>query len=710
MPPLLQCIFLITLGTIGLASIYMATQFRAVKRMDEGTVEMSATAAKIRFGSKVFTKAIYRYIIIVGAVLTGILIFTIEPGAGIAYAGGIACTTVAALIGMTVATLTNVRAAATALKNQNEKESIATARTVNTTIKGSQICGIAVPAANLLGLTAVIIISGWGSFSAGEGDLIIPIVARLTAYGLGWSTLAMFCRVAGGIFTKAGDIGADLIGKVFMHFDEDDPRNPAVLADQVGDNVNDIMANMADLGESFGATPITTIICAINMWGNNDNELMLVFAIVYPFVLALGGLISAIIGLFYASHAKESEDPSKQLNISMYIAAGGTLITSLIASWFLFKKGITPDEFTLGWISPFLSTVCGILAGVGVGLIAQYYTDLNSKWAKRTAKTAKNGSAICASMSQAGGWISILPEIGVIYAFSIIASIIAGPYGGAVMALGMLAFVAQPIGADAFGPISDNAGGIAECSKLPPKVRRITDKNDATGNTTAAMGKAFAIGSAAAVVNAQLRSYAMAYGASEINILQNNVWLGAAIGAGLIAAFCGLLGLYTIKAANEMAAEVRRQLLDPDVVAGKKEPDSNICIHIATVGSVKKMVVPVLIPICATVSIGFLFGPAALGGTLASVALFGVPLAIYFSNAGGLADNVKKRFEAALEDVVKGMPEYDLAHDAAVVGDTIGDWFKDVVAVSIDIFMKIMGTLAVMLAPLFAQMQVFPNF
>ena len=709
---ILDYVYYAVLGIVAITGLYMFTQYRGVKKMSEGNDKMIDLAARIRSGSKVFTKAMYRRILVAAAVLALIICFFVEHWAGLAFLVGLAMTTVSVLVGMSVATYANVRAAATALKGVEDdlKEEQICARTVNTTVKASQICGLIVHSSSLLGLTLVALFSGKESFYLQEGALIIPIVARLTAYSLGWSIVAMFCRVAGGIFTKAADIGADLIGKVFMHFEEDDPKNPAVLADFVGDNVNDIDGNQADLGESFTATPVTTIVTAVNMYGRASDPTMLAVAVAYPFILALGGLISSIVGLFYASHAKESKDPGKQINASMYIAASGALLTSLAASYFLFANGgNTPAEFKLGWSSPFWSTVCGIVSGVAIGMIAQHYTDLESRWAKRVSEMAQKGSALCASLSQSAGWISCFAEIAVVALFSYIASLIAGPYGRSVMALGMLSFVAQPIGADAFGPISDNAGGIAESCGLPHRVRTITDKNDAFGNSSAAVGKGFAIGSAAAVVLSQITTYLMAYGGTSLDFSKSNVMFGAFIGGGLIAMFCGLLAKYTLDAAGEMAAECRKQFKDPDVVSGKKLPDSNACIHIATVNALRKMVPPVLITVGATLFIGFVFGPETMGGALVGVELVGLPLAIYFSNAGGLADNGKKRYEANLvKGYERGTEGYNAAHDAAVVGDTMGDWEKDVVAVSIDIFMKIMGTLAMMLAPLFAAYQILP--
>ena len=709
---MLNYIYFATIGIVAITAVYMIMQYRSVKKMNEGTSAMSDLAGRIRSGSKVFTKAMYRRILIVAAALALIICFFVEHWAGLAFLVGLAMTTISVLVGMSVATYANVRATATALKGveDGDKEEIISARTVNTTVKASQICGLVVHSSVLLGLALVALFSGEGSFHLQEGALIVPIVARLTAYSLGWSIVAMFCRVAGGIFTKAADIGADLIGKVFMHFEEDDPKNPAVLADFVGDNVNDIDGNQADLGESFTATPVTTIVTAVNMYGHATDSTMMTMAVAYPFVLALGGLVSSIIGLFYASHAKESKDPGRQINASMWIAASGALITSLVASYFLFgESGSVPAEFKLGWSSPFWSTICGIVSGVAIGLIAQHYTDLESRWAKRVSEMAQKGSALCASLSQAAGWISCFAEIAVVALLSYVAALIAGPYGRSVMALGMVSFVAQPIGADAFGPISDNAGGIAESCGLPHRVRVITDKNDAFGNSSAAVGKGFAIGSAAAVVLSQITTYVVAYGGDSLNFLKGDVMFGAFIGGGLIAMFCGLLAKYTLDAAGEMAAECRKQFKDPDVVSGKKLPDSNACIHIATVNALRKMVTPVLITVGATLFLGFFFGPETMGGALVGVELVGLPLAIYFSNAGGLADNGKKRYEANLvKGFERGTEGYDAAHDAAVVGDTMGDWEKDVVAVSVDIFMKIMGTLAMMLAPLFAAYQILP--
>ena len=711
----------IIIAVVVLVAIYMAYQYRKVKRMPEGNKKMSSLAEKIRTGSKVFTKAIYKRIVPLSFIIAVILTLFVEVGAGLTFLGGLAFTTISVIVGMSVATYTNVRTAATALKSveNNNKEEVACAKTVNTTITGSQICGLIVHASSLLGLAIVILSTGISPEATGHSLVniifhtttapIVPIVTRLTAYSLGWSIVAMFCRVPGGIFTKAADIGADLIGKVFMHFEEDDHRNPAVVCDFIGDNVNDIDGNQADLGESFTATPVTAIVTAVSMYGLLGKPELLAVTAIYPLIIALGGLISSLIGLFYASHVKESKNPAKQINASMYIAGGGALIASFVAAYFLFgAKGIIPAEFKLGWWSLILSTALGIVAGTVIGLIAQYFTDLNSKWCKNTALKAPQGSPICASYSQAGGWISCLFEILVVAICSWGACQIAGPYGQAIMALSMLSFVAQPISADAFGPISDNAGGIAESCELDEKVRTITDKNDAFGNSSAAVGKAFAICAAAAVILSQINGFMMAAGYTTLDLLNSSVMLGLLLGGGLIATFCGLLAKYTLDAADEMAKECIKQLSDEDIVAGRRDPDYKACVKIATENALRKMVIPVALAIGATLILGFVFGPSTLGGALAGVMTVGLPLAIYFSNAGGLADNAKKRFEAGLmKGFEKGTLAYERAHDAATVGDTIGDWMKDVVAVAIDIFMKIMGTIGIMLAPMMAAYYLF---
>ena len=420
------CLLVIVVTT--LAGIYIAIQFNGLRRLSEGTEAMSKLAARIRSGSNVFNKTIFRVILIVAVIIAGLIGFIVEPWAGAWFIAAVLFTTISILVGNSVATYTNVRATAAArqsvLDGVGEEEGCA--RTVNVTIKGSQICGIIVHSSGALGLALVVLISGFAAFFIPEGKLVVPISARLTAYSLGWSLVALFCRVAGGLFTKAADMGADLIGKVFMHFKEDDPRNPAVLADLVGDNVNDIDGNQADLGESFVATPVAVIITAVSMYGGNmDDTAMLSVAVAYPFILILGGLISSIIGLFIASHAKKSKNPGVQLNTSLYIAVAGTMMTSLLGSYFLFgRTGLVPAEFRFGWISLFFSAFAGIGAGVVVGLIAQHFTDLDSVWAKRVAKMAQNGAALCCSEAQAAGFISCFFEILVVMGCSYAASYI----------------------------------------------------------------------------------------------------------------------------------------------------------------------------------------------------------------------------------------------------------------------------------------------
>ncbi|MBR3365607.1 sodium/proton-translocating pyrophosphatase [Candidatus Saccharibacteria bacterium] len=703
---LLQQVYYATFAASIVAVAYMMIQYRGVVAMSEGTENMSFMAARIRKGAKVFEFEVWQKIAIAALVLAVLICLFVDKCAAIAFLMGGVLTTIVVIVGMSVATYANVRATAVALDTVDEDDETAGGKTVSATAKASQICGISVQTALLFGLALVGMIWGFDPFAEAEsfikieGFEFVASIVRVTAYGLGWSIVAMFCRVPGGIFTKAADIGADLIGKVEFHFKEDDHRNPAVLADQVGDNVNDVAGNQADLGESTTATPNTTIITAITMYATGATAI-LEGAIAYPFIVLIGGLISSIIGLYYASHAKKSKNPAHQINMSMYIAATGALLSSLLASYICFY-GNAPVDFKAGWMSPFLSTVFGIVAGVGVGLIAQKFTDMDSWWAKYIAERADKGPAIASSLAQAAGWISCFPEIGLVLLMSYFAEKVTGPYGGAVMALGMLSFVAQAIGADAFGPISDNAGGIAECCELPPKVRQRTDKNDAFGNESAAVGKAFAISSAAAVVKAQLTAYAMTYRSTSLNLLEGDVTLGIFIGVGMMAMFCGLLAKFTLDAATVMADECRRQLMKPEVRSGEELPDAEACIRIATKYALNKMVIPVAIVVIETLAVGFIFGADALGGAIGGSMYIGFPLAIYFSNTGGLSDNVKKRFEAGLVECFgDDTDKYNLAYAAAIIIDTIGDWMKDVVATAIDIFMKIEGVLGLMLAPAF---------
>lgn len=710
---MLANVYRITLAILFLVAIYLIRSYRVVKAMDEGTAEMSNLARRIRSGAETFEKTAYKRIVPVSCIIAFIICLIIERYAGLFFLIGMVCTTIAVVVGMSIGTYTNVRATATAYKNMNEPLNVAGARTVNTTLKGSKICGEIVQWSGILGFVITLIITGTDPHAVGSSiipmqkAIVIPVAARATAYGLGWSIVAMFCRVAGGIFTKAADIGADLIGKTIMHFDEDDPRNPAVLADLSGDNVGDIAGNQADLGESFNATPVTALVAAVNLFGNNPA--LLEASIAFIIILALGGLISSIIGLHFASNVKKSEDPERQLNISMWIAVAGALLTSFIASRRLFSGLDLPTEFG-SWISPFIASAIGIVSGASVGFIANYFTDVKSKWAIRVADMAKGGkTGLCISMAIIAGLISCFWEIIIVAICSVTSYRIGGLYGLAVMALGMFSFIAQPISADAFGPISDNAGGIAEACNLPPIVRKILAINDASGNSTAAMGKGYAIVGAASVVFAQINTYLKSYGATGLDISRPNVLFGLILGIGVMALFCGNLGLYTIFGADKMAKEVEKQFEDEDVKTGRKLPDSDKCIRISTENGISRMVQAVSIPVFATIAIGFLFGPETLGGTLVGVNGAGLLIAILMSNAGGLADNAKKRYEANLVvGYEQGTEGYTAAHDSATHADTVGDWMKDVTAVCVDICEKIMGMLAIMLVPLFVAYQIIP--
>ena len=714
------------------AFVYMYTQYRRVKnfKFAIGTEPMQELAAKIRNGAKRFVEALYKWIVVAGLVLFLILIFVMGIDVALLFLFGLTITAIAELIGMSIATLANVRTAATAYEfrdlplesevandesyDDKAKAEIAkanaeaNAKINNTAITASQICGLAVMTAGIIGVAFVVLITPWSGFFAQPGKTAILIVKRVTGHSLGWSIMAMFARVPGGIFTKAADEGADLIGKVFMHFKEDDARNPAVLADFIGDNVNDIKGNMADLGESFVATPVTAIIAAVVTFGNPENEAVLTAAVAFPFILMIAGLIGSIVGLFYASHARKSKNPERQINASLFIAAGFAMVGGLVGSMYLFKGSAVPGVFKYGAVTGFICDVLGIAAGVVVGFVSKYFTDLKSRMVAGISQRAKQSNALAIVEAQVVGWISVPFEVIIVAIAAYVAGRVGDTYGSSIMAAGLLSFIAQPIAADAFGPIADNAGGIVESCDCGHRTRSRTDIIDAFGNSSAAVGKAFAICSAAAVVLTQIKTFSAAAGIANVNLLNGDVQLGNLIGGALMAFFCGLLWKYTNEAANEMAAECKKQFARPEVVNGQEEPDSEACVTIATNDAVKRTITPVVVVIAETLLIGFIFGPYAMAGCLQGTSLVGIILAIYFSNAGGAADNAKKRYEAGLENIkeenfMPGTEEFEAAHDATVACDTVGDGQKDVVAVSCDIFMKIMGTLATMMAPMFSQ-------
>lgn len=529
-----------------------------------------------------------------------------------------------------------------------------------------------------------------------------PAIVRLTTYGLGCSVVAMFNRVAGGNYTKAADISADIVAKNRHDLPEDDSRMPNTVADFIGDNVNDIAGNGSDLLESFVATLVSSVLIATMLYnseGMSDGTLRSM--VLYPIALAAGGLLACIVGLGYALLHRAGNNPSHELDLATYIAAAGSTLFGAITAFMLFGKVEMIAEFRWGWISPWIASVLGVVSGNAIGKFTEYYTDTKYSPVKSLVKFATEGEAFLVSKGDALGFRSgMLPVL--MIALSLILSYNAcGVYGIAIAAVGMLSFVGVTVSIDAFGPIADNAGGFAESCHLGEEVRAITDQLDAVGNTTAAIGKGMAIGSAAFATLSLLFSYVGSYmttGELTLNIIDIYSITGAMIGGALVSFFCAILTDNTIDSAYKMADEGDRQLSIPGVLEGTVLPDYSRVIAMAANEALKKMLTPSLIALVVPVVGGFMFGPEFVGGILIGATITAIPTAIFMGNSGGAFDNTKKSIESSL---LAGHGKGSAAHKAAVTGDTIGDTRKDVVGVALDIFIKTMSTVANTLAPLF---------
>ncbi len=710
-----------------LAIAYVAVNYIRIKRMKEGTDEMVKMSAIIREGSGVLLKKEFSVIaIVIGAIAVLFSLF-IEKWSGVTYIAGALMSSIVCILGMKSATYANVRTA------NKARESLSIGETVKVALRGGSISGFSVQALGLLGLTLIVLISGVGpqtvstltgfglsGLKAYEGNGIINIAAlltnssvmRITTYSLGCSTVAMFNRVAGGNYTKAADISADILGKIRNDLPEDDSRVPNVIADFIGDNVNDIAGNCSDLLESFVATISASIIMAIALLNNFGIKSMDFFKASYMFPLAFAGagLLACLIGIIIVQLRKMSDDPSKELNLATYISAGITLAFCGILSYVAFGKidsAILKDTmgWKIGWATPWVCAILGIISGVAIGIITEYYTSTEKKPTRTIAEYAKEGEAFVITKGDAVGSRSVLFPVLIIGAVLIITGALSGTYGIAIAALGMLSFVATTVSIDAFGPVADNAGGLAESCHLEPDVRKITDKLDAVGNTTAAVGKGFAIGSAAFATVSLICAYIGNYATSKIEGLTtpsiDSFWLiaGCLIGGALIEFFAALLTDNTIDAAKELADVGDKQLQDPAILAGEKAPDYNELVRLATQSALKKMTLPSVIALAVPVVGGILFGVDFVLGVLLGSTIVSVPRAIFMSNSGGAFDNAKKYIESgALEGHGKG----SAAHKAAVTGDTVGDTRKDVVGVALNIFIKMMSTVSTTLFVLLA--------